>query len=58
MIYLKAKRHGQIKEYKDGDTTTVGHLLETGNWVRVEGRKNSKPYSEPKSSKEESKKSK
>ena len=57
MIYLKAKRHGQIKEYKDGDTT-VGHLLETGNWVRVEGRKNSKPYSEPKSSKEESKKSK
>ena len=47
MIYLKAKRHGQIKEYKDHDTKTVAFLLGTG-WSRVQGIKDPTPYSEPK----------
>ena len=58
MIYLKAKRSGQVKEYKDGNTETVESLLGTGNWLRVQGRKNPTPYSAPKSSKKASKKSK
>tara|TARA_Y100001963_G_C6694848_1_gene406475 strand:- start:663 stop:839 length:177 start_codon:yes stop_codon:yes gene_type:complete len=58
MIYLKDKKFGQVKEYKDGDTTTVEDLLATGNWLRVAGRKDVTPYSAPKSSKKTSEKSK
>jgi len=48
MVYLKAKDGGQVKEYKDGDVSTVEDLLSTGNWVRVQGRKDSTSYSTPK----------
>ena len=48
MIYLKGKSNGQIKEYKDGDTSTVEDLLGTGNWVRVKGRKDPADYVAPK----------
>ena len=44
MIYLKAKNSGQVKEYKDGDTATVEDLLGTGNWLKVQGRKDITPY--------------
>ena len=44
MIYLKGKSNGQIKEYKDGDSSTVEDLLNTGNWVRVKGRKDPANY--------------
>ena len=43
MIYLKAKKFGQIKEYKDSNPT-VQDLLSTGNWLRVQGRKDPTPY--------------
>ena len=48
MIYLKGKMNGQFKEYKDGDTSTVEDLLSTGNWVRVQGRRDSSDYVAPK----------
>ena len=54
MIYLKDKRHGQIKEYKDGNTDTVEDLLATGKWLRVTGRKDSAPYVAPKKTKKSS----
>jgi|TARA_Y100001973_G_C5136462_1_gene300600 hypothetical protein len=50
MIYLKAKNSGQVKECKDGDMSTVEDLLSTGNWIRVQGRKDPSAYSPPKKS--------
>jgi hypothetical protein len=55
MIYLKGKNSGQVREYKDGDTSTVDDLLGTGNWVRVQGRKDTTIYSAPKKSKKKTK---
>ena len=50
MIYLK-NANGQVKEYKDHDTKTINFLIETGKWTRVNGLKDSTPYSAPKKSK-------
>ena len=47
MIYLK-NLNGQVKEYKDHDTKTVAHLLESGKWTRVVGLKDWTPYVVPK----------
>ena len=54
MIYLKDKRHGQVKEYKDGNTDTVEDLLATGKWLKVTGRKDYAPYVAPKKTKKSS----
>ena len=62
MIYLK-NLNGQIREYKDGDIKTVNTLIDTGRWVKVQGRKDLSLYtktkkktSKKKSSKKTSKK--
>ena len=47
MIYLK-NLNSQVKEYKDHDTKTVNHLLDSGRWTRVVGLKDSTPYVAPK----------
>ena len=47
MVYLK-NLNGQVKEYKDHDTKTVNHLLDSGRWTRVKGLKDWTPYSSPK----------
>ena len=54
MIYLK-NLNGQVKEYKDHDTKTINHLLESGKWTRVVGLKDWTPYSAPKKTKKKSK---
>ena len=55
MIYLKNKKSGQVKEYKDGNAETVEDLLATGNWSRVAGRRDWTAYSAPKKTKKKSK---
>ncbi len=55
MIYLKNKKSGQVKEYKDGNTETVEDLLATGNWCRVTGRRDWTTYSAPKKTTKKSK---
>ena len=57
MIYLKPKMFGQIKEYREGNST-VEDLLNTGNWIRVQGRNNPTPYSAPKKATKKSTKKK
>ena len=47
MIYLK-NLNGQIKEMKDRDARTIDSMVDSGRWVRVQGRKDSTPYSAPK----------
>ena len=58
MIYLKNNSLDGIKVFKEYDTETVNHLLETGKWTRVKGLKDWTPYSESTSSKKKSKKTK
>ena len=48
---------GQIKEYREGNST-VKDLLNTGNWIRVQGRNNPTPYSAPKKATKKSTKKK
>ena len=47
MIYLK-NLNGQIKEMKDRDARAIDSMVDSGRWVRVQGRKDSTPYSAPK----------
>ena len=47
MVYLK-NLNGQVREIKDRDTKTVDSMVDSGRWMRVQGRKDSTPYSVPK----------
>ena len=47
MVYLK-NLNGQVKEMKDRDARTIDSMVDSGRWVRVQGRKDSTPYSAPK----------
>ena len=47
MIYLK-NLNSQVKEFKDRDTKTVDSMIDSGRWIRVQGRKDMTPYSAPK----------
>tara|TARA_R100000808_G_C2117447_1_gene129667 strand:- start:313 stop:477 length:165 start_codon:yes stop_codon:yes gene_type:complete len=47
MIYLK-NLNGIVREFKDGDTSTVDSLIDSGRWERIAGRKDWSPYNEKK----------
>ena len=46
MIYLK-NIGGDVRVLKDCDTKDVKNLIETGQWVRINGRKDFSSYSSP-----------
>ena len=48
MIYLRSLNSGIVDEFKERDTKTVNHILDTGMWERVQSRKDMTPYSVPK----------
>jgi len=50
MIYLKNNHGGNIAVLKDSDTKEAKNLLESGQWVRVNSRKDYTEYVEKKSS--------
>ena len=47
MIYLK-NLNSQVRELKETDMRTVDSMVDSGRWMRVQGRKDSTPYSVPK----------
>ena len=47
MIYLK-NLNSQVREFKDRDTKTINAMMDSGRWIRVQGRKDMTPYSAPK----------
>ena len=46
MIYLKNKQGGNIEVFKDVDSKSANNLLDSGQWVRIKGRKDESEYTE------------
>ena len=44
MIYLKNKQGGNIEVFKDVDLKSANNLLDSGQWVRINGRKDESEY--------------
>ena len=55
MIYLK-NSGGSIRELKDSETKDAERLVDTGQWVRINGRKDFSEYSVKKTSTSKKKK--
>ena len=55
MIYLK-NSGGSIRELKDSETKDAERLVDTGQWVRINGRKDFSEYAVKKTSTSKKKK--
>ena len=52
MIYLKNKQGGNIEVFKDVDLKSANNLLDSGQWVRINDRKDESEYVASKPKKE------
>ena len=57
MIFLKNKQGGNIQEFKDVDLKSVNNFLDSGQWVRINGRKDESEYVAKKAKKKKASKS-
>ena len=48
MIYLKNKQGGNIEVFKDVDSKSANNLLDSGQWVRINDRKEQSEYASSK----------
>tara|TARA_R100001594_G_scaffold93031_1_gene127380 strand:- start:947 stop:1126 length:180 start_codon:yes stop_codon:yes gene_type:complete len=57
MIYLKNKQGGNIEVFKDVDSKSANNLLDSGQWVRINDRKEQSEYVSSKPKKKKASKS-
>ena len=57
MIYLKNKQGGNIEVFKDVDLKSANNLLDSGQWVRINDRKEQSEYVSSKPKKKKASKS-